>query len=54
MMVVRPMLRIVHKLVIALQFQSLNTDLSKANLLGPEYFYMDALFTSLPSVKCKL
>lgn len=54
MMVVRPMLRIVHKLVIALQFQSLNTDLSKESLLGPEYFYMDVLSTSLPSIKCKL
>lgn len=49
-----PTLRTINKLVVAFQFQRLNIDLSKANLLSPEYFYMNVLSADLPGVKCKL
>lgn len=49
-----PMLRTINKPVMAFQFQRLNIDLSKANLLRPEYFYMNVLSADLPGVKCKL
>ena len=49
-----PTLRTINKLVMAFQFQRLNIDLSKANLLSPEYFYMNVLSADLPGVKCKL
>lgn len=54
MIVACPMLRIINKPVTALQFQRLNIDLSKANLLDPEYSYVNVLSAGLPGVKCKL
>lgn len=49
-----PMLRTINKPMMAFQFQRLNIDLSKANLLSSEYFYMNVLSADLPGVKCKL
>lgn len=49
-----PMLGTINKLVTALWFQRLNIDLSKANLLDSEYFYMNVLSAGLPGVTCEL
>jgi len=49
-----PMLRTVHKLVTALQFPRLRSDLNMAKWLGTEYFYMNVLSAGLPGVQCKL
>lgn len=54
MVVACPMLGTINKLVTALWFQRLNIDLSKANLLDSEYFYMNVLSAGLPGVTCEL